>query len=89
VPITIGNQATPFSQSKRIGLFSSLWNMHKCLLLVILLLMVGLGILMGFFIEKTYHFNKLTDVLKELNIEKSEIHATFFFINIIRRNYCS
>jgi len=89
VTIAIGNQAIPFSQSKRIDLFSSFWNRHTYLLLVILLLIVGFGIVMGFFIEKTYHFNKLTDVLKELNIEKSEIHTIFFFINIILRNYCS
>jgi predicted MPP superfamily phosphohydrolase len=56
--------------------------MHKCLLLVILLLMIGLGIVSGFFIEKTLHFNQLTDKLKELNIEKSEIETIFFLIKI-------
>jgi hypothetical protein len=76
--ITIGNPTIPFLQSKGNQLFSHFWNMHKCLLLVILLLMIGLGIVSGFFIEKTLHFNQLTDKLKELNIEKSEIETIFF-----------
>ncbi len=79
VTITIGNQTIPFSKSKRIDLCNSFWNMYKCLLLLILLLTVGFAILMGFFIEKTYHFDKLTDVTKEVNIEKSEIHTIFSY----------
>jgi uncharacterized protein YneF (UPF0154 family) len=85
--ITIDNPTTPFLQSKQNQIFNHLWNMHKCLVLIILILMIGLGIMTGFFIEKTCHFNQLTNELKELNIEKSEIKMIFSFLSRSLREY--
>jgi hypothetical protein len=62
--INLRNQKIRFLKSNQNHLINRLWNTYKYLLLVILLLMVGLAILSGFFIERTYRFNRLTNVLK-------------------------
>jgi hypothetical protein len=75
--INLRNQKIRFLKPNQNHLINRLWKTYKYLLLVILLLMVGLAILTGFFIERTYRFNRLTNVLKEFNTEKSKINTRF------------
>ncbi len=87
--ITIDNPTTPFLQSKRNQAFGHLWNMHKCLVLIILILMIGfvllvLGIVMTILIVK---YNK-TDCTKREKIFLEEQRKLNEMIDTLENDLC-